>query len=143
MWIHVVENGTNTNWSSLLGMCFSRMDISNYHFRYFLSKKSNLLDCFKDPEKTCVKIAIRDDIWVNDMLGGEFMRKDFQENLQKIAIIQELTFTYNLSKIWFKSVEKVDGLDWESTSHICSRSNNLSLYSWPHSQPLSVRLAIY
>jgi hypothetical protein len=63
------------------------------------------------------------------MLGGEFMRKDFQENLQKIAIIQELTFTYNLSKIWFKSIEKVDGLDWESTSHICSNSNNLSLYS--------------
>jgi hypothetical protein len=32
------------------------------------------------------------------MLGGEFMRKDFQENLQKIAIIQELTLTYNQLK---------------------------------------------
>jgi hypothetical protein len=54
------------------------------------------------------------------MLGSEFMRENFQENLQKIAIIQELTFTYNLLKIWFKSVEKVNRLDWESTSPTCS-----------------------
>jgi hypothetical protein len=41
---------------------FSRMNISNYHFKYVLLKKSNLLDCFKGLEKTYVKIAIRDDI---------------------------------------------------------------------------------
>jgi hypothetical protein len=54
------------------------------------------------------------------MLGSEFMREDFQENLRKIAIIQELTFTYNLLKFWFKSVEKLHRLDWESTSPTCS-----------------------
>jgi hypothetical protein len=126
---HIMKMDVNTcGWKwykyqlvKLLSMCFSRMNISNYHFKYFLLKKSNLLDCFKGLEKTYVKIAIRDDIWVTDMLvGGEFMRKDFQENLWKIAIIQELKFTYNLSKIWFKSVEKVNRLDWESASHICS-----------------------
>jgi hypothetical protein len=68
--IHIMKMDVNTcGWKwykyqlvKLLGVCFSRMNISNYHFKYFLLKKSNLLDCFKGLEKTYVKIAIRDDI---------------------------------------------------------------------------------
>jgi hypothetical protein len=58
MWLEMVQIPIG----QVIRCVFSRMNISNYHFKYVLLKKSNLLDCFKGLEKTYVKIAIRDDI---------------------------------------------------------------------------------